>query len=189
MKTPEAYLRDLLGDLGLVTILDRETDLADVVAISGTEDLADLLREHPTRTMAWSRIRDKCAARLGKVKATYEEIRAQRFVSYYTVHEDQERKELEDCVYDEDMFLPEDRRKALADRMARGVKALGRWRRNFSDALIHSFVNSDAAVVDADIAVRQAQAQLNLAESIVKALDHRRWCLTHLVTLQRDIGR
>lgn len=189
MQTPESYLRDLLGDLSVVTILDREVDLSEVVAIASSVDLADLLREHPTRNMAWSRIRDKCAARLAKVKATYDEVKAQRFVNYYTVHEDQERKELEACAFDEDMFLPEDKRKALADRISRGVKAPGRWRRNFSDALIYGFVNSDAAVVDADAAVRAAQAQFNLADSIVKALDHRRWCLTHLVSLQRDVGR
>lgn len=189
MQDPESYLRDLLGPLSVVTILDKEVDLFDVVRIDPAGDLRRQVEEHPLRAIAWDRIQAKCAARLAKLKDDLQSLKGQRFVAYYEVHEDQERKELDRCVFDEDMVLPEDRRKFLAQKISRGEKAPGRWRRNFTDALITHFVNSDPKVGELEKQVRLAQTELNLATSIVKVLDHRRWCLSNLVSLLRDVGR
>lgn len=189
MKTPESFLSELLGDLRVVEVLGRKIDLHEMVEIDPADDLADVLRNHPLLAMTWERIKDKCAARLSRVRDDLGELKSNRFVQVYSVKEDEERKELERCAFDEDMFLPEDRRKAMAQRIARGDKAPGRWRRNFSDALVNHFVGSDPEVHDAETQVRIAQSEYNLAESVVKVLEHRRWCLTHLVSLQRGLDR
>lgn len=189
MKTPEAYLSSLLGDLQTVTLLGQTVDLYDMVRIAPTDDLEDLLRNHPLLAITWERLKDKCAARLSRLNDDLDALRSQLFVQYYSVHEDEERKELDRAVFDEDMFLPEDKRKAMAARISRGDKAPGRWRRNFSDALINHFVGSDPKFAEVEALVRAARNELNLAESIVRVLEHRRWCLTHLAGMYRDMSR
>lgn len=191
MLTPEAYIESLLGAGASVKIDDREIDLAAEVAIPHGEDIEDLLRDQPVRVAVWKRIRARALRVRDRLRDELKEMESVKFIHYYKAHEETERAEWErfhgDETEDRDAF---GRHKAARDRVARGERGASlRWRRNFSDDLVWSYVRSDDEVLEKRAELRRAQNQIELAEVLCEAMDHRGRCLSHLAAIHRDLAR
>lgn len=186
MKKPESYLRTLLGDETSVTVLDKEVDLLEVVAIPHG-DLEDVLYDHVERVAAWRTVSSRCRSIYNRAVDDHDNIKSARFVHYWGALEEKERQEmavhLHEDVPSEDPFK---RRRWAKDRVAQGVqKTLGRWRRNFTDDLVWGYVNNDEAVALKRMHMRKAKKQLDIAEAIVETLEHRMRCISHLCARDR----
>lgn len=188
MRSPQKYLQAVLGDLKTIEVLGREIDLHAEVGIPDDEDMEAILADHPIRVAAWKRIVAKCRHLASDAHDHVEELKAERFLAYWAAKEEQEREELtahgRDETAERDTFNRPVRGRA---RINEGrIISLGRWRRNFSDDYIWGCVRSDPKVVEARKQHRELKEQLELAEVVVDALEHRARCLSHLAAYHRD---
>lgn len=180
-------IADLLGEGASVTLLGREIDLAKEVAIPRGEDLDTLLYDQPERKAAWDRIVAKCSRLVDKAADELDELKNDRFRQYWNTLEEKERQELVEKVFDETDADPFRRKQRVSERVTRGIpKEVPRWRRNFTDDLVWSYVHSDVAVVDAKRVLRVARNQLAVAQSVRSALEHKMRCISHLCARERN---
>ncbi len=186
-----SYLVDRLGEDNLTLIIRGvEYDLRREVAIprAGDADLDDVLYDHVERKAAWEMI--VAHATQDHIAATeaFEEAKQVGYGQVWNTFESQERKELEECLLDEDevekdMFR---RRKAVQDRLASGPKVKVRWRRNFTDERVWSWVHQLDEVSAARKKLATAKATLDMARVVLNTLDHRMRCLSHICARDRD---
>lgn len=191
---PESALRDG-NDKSFTTVkfLGREADAIAEVAIPPDADIHELLSEHHERVVLWGKARAKCQAVVRRLQDELDELRGLRFAQYWQAEENRERAEMKEHLHDEDEtdkdpFHPGRRAKRAAYRAQKGYDA-GRWRRNFTDDLINSYVSSDEKVVAAKKALRQAQSELDQVTAVTEALRHRQTALNHLAAVHRDTSR
>jgi hypothetical protein len=188
VKNPESYLAEALGDLRKVVLNDgTEVDLHGVVRIPKSRELLDILNEHPEKVVVWKRLLAAAKAALAELKDELAVLEGAQFDGYWRHFEEQERVEMQNAVYDEtdDPFR---RRKATQRHVAHPAGAAGRWRRNFSDDLIHAHVKTDDKIEALKVKVRAAQDQVNVCSGVCDALEHRMRCLSHISAITRDQG-
>ena len=188
MKRPESIIQARFGDITEVEILGETVDLIEAVSIPEDIDIAVALAEHPERRALWARVVSEVKRRTERAKDDLEELRAVRFHQYWQTLEERERAEMVEQTFDEDEARDAfRRRKRVQARVSQGVKAVvGRWRRNFSDELVWSLVNSDDGIIAARKKLRVLKAQQEVAYGVLEALDQRMRCLSHLSALHRD---
>lgn len=188
--TPEAYIEQMLGVGASVKLHGQDVVLADEVAISPHDDIEEALSMHPARVTVWRRFRARALKAKARVSDELREIESIRFVHYYKVHEEVERREWAEFYSEEsedkDGF---GRRQDAKARITRGDRAKSRWRRNFSDDLVWAYVRSDEDVLAKRRELREASAQVELSEVLCEAMEHRARCLSHLAAIQRDLAR
>ncbi|OPZ66028.1 MAG: hypothetical protein BWY85_00195 [Firmicutes bacterium ADurb.Bin506] len=192
MLSPEAYVAARLGDTRVVTIVDASVDLAEEVSIPHKADIEDLLRAHPVKAAVWKRLRARALKILNRLRDELRELEGVKYIHYYKAHEETERHEWALFHGTEDDAERDEfgRRQQARARVARGEKSAAlRWRRNFSDDLVRSYVHSDDEVLEKRAAIRKAQNHVELADVLCEAMEHRARCLSHLAALHRDLGR
>lgn len=194
MKNPASTLKRLLGDrVTSVSILGETIDLLQEVAIPRDVPLEDLLYDHAERVALWERFTGVCRRKLQKLQDEMEEWKGRRFIQFWSANESSERAEMTANIHDEDeldkdQFSPGRRAKRTQSRVQSGYYT-GRWRRNFTDDLIHGFVNSDEKIVTLKKELRSAQHDLDIALAMRKAMEARGMSLNHLCALHRDLAR
>ncbi len=190
MKTPESILAAMLGDRAQVKVLGVSYDLAAHVAIPAGADIEALLHEHVERFAGWRRLLTLCRRAVERAQDELDDHRALRFTQYWATCEETERQEMQDHLHDERELVDEPfQRKARAKARLAGGLTKARWNRNFTDALIHSYVNSDKQTVILKTTLRRAKHELETALAVKDSLEHRARCLSHLAAIHRDDSR
>lgn len=187
MKKPERVLAAALGDLNRVTVLGREYDLAAEVSIPDGVPMEDLIDEHVELYAKWKRIAAEVRHAHAAARDELEEWRGLRFMQFWEECEKRERAEMQSSLHDE-REMAEDPWRAgtrAKQRVKQGLTAM-RWNRNFTDALITSYVNNDKRITELRTNLRDAKHTLEIVEAITDTLDHRMRCLSHLCALHRD---
>jgi hypothetical protein len=186
VKSPEFYLKRVLGaEMDRVSIAGYEYSLEEVVGIP-RGDLEETLYDHSGRVITWKRILSKLRDKLSRCNDDLEHLRRLRFIHYWNALEDKERAEMKNCMYDEDPPTdPFRRKKHLAARVTHGVERMVRWRRNFTDELVHAYVHNDADVIEKKRLIRKLKREIGITEAIVDTLEHRMRCISHLCARHR----
>jgi hypothetical protein len=186
MKAPESYAAKMLGDLDNVEVNGQAVRISKLLRIPHG-DLEGTLYKHVEKVTAWKRILAHCHEALDDANEALEEIKRVRFVHYWQVLEEKERDEMARTLHEADPSTdPFKRKRWVKDRIANGVpERIGRWRRNFTDDLVWGYVHNDDDVILRRRARRDAKRQLEIAQGIVDALEHRMRCISHLCARDR----
>lgn len=185
-----------------VVVLGVTYDLASEVHLPQGGDVEALLYDNAERVTKWGRLVARCQASVDKARDELETAKAEFFVGVWDELERRERAELKEFLGgDEDDAAEAAADKAAGDRTfefrsraARARKVTGgpaacRWRRNFSDDLVHAQVNREPAIVTLKKALRVTKNQLAIAECVLNAVEHRSRCISHLCAIHRDNTR
>ncbi|MBA3845530.1 MAG: hypothetical protein H0X45_02670 [Planctomycetes bacterium] len=189
MKKPERHLESQLGDLRVVNVMGRQYDLHTEVSIPSGSAMEEAVHDHVERYAKWKRIAAECRRAVETARDELTEWTGLRFMQFWEDCEKRERAEMQSSLHDEaemakDPFRAEARAK---QRVKNGLTAM-RWNRNFTDALIQSYVNNDKKITDLRTTLRDAKHALEISEAITDTLDHRMRCLSHLCAMHRDAG-
>lgn len=201
MKEPGAVLREQLGGLDNVVIRGVTYVLSAEVAIDPKADMEELLLDNVERVAKWERLAATCRATVDRLEDELETERSMWTVQFWAALEKGERDEMQAKPHDE-TELEQDRADAAAGddgfkirrsqrhaaRVTMGVAA-GRWRRNFSDDILRARVNSAPEMIRARQALREAKSQLHKANCVLRTIEHRSRCISHLCALHRDQTR
>lgn len=201
MKSPTAVLREELGDLNQVVILDRTYDIAAEVAVNPSADMEELLQDNAERVAKWGRLVSRCQNLVDVAMDKLLELRDEYFVATWDELEQKERAEMHAMVEDEteadadaqdkaagDKTFKIRRSARLARRVTGGPSAL-RWRRNFSDDLVKAQANRQPEIVTAKVNLRLVKNQLNIAQSVLRAVEQRSRVISHFCAIRRDNTR
>lgn len=164
-------------------------DIAEELAIprASAADLRDVLYDQNDKKVAWEVVVAHLEHEFELAKAEWNETSHLAFAQSCNTLEANERKEMEDCLYDEDEANLDEfrRRKAVKDRIARGPALKVRWRRNFSDDLAWAWAHNQSTVIAAKSKQDTAKHRLGIAKAVLAALEHRMRVLSHLVAKER----
>ena len=201
MRDPRAVLKDALGDLDLVEILGVKVRLSREVTLDTSSDMEELLADNIERIALWERRVAACRLAASSADDDYREAKAVHYAAYYEDMELRERAEMKELLHDEtevdrdkadaeagDATFTIRRRQRAAARVTGGPAAC-RWRRNFSDDLVNANVNRSPKVILAKKASRDATNQLDIAQSVLRTLEHRSRAISHLCAIHRDNSR
>ncbi len=188
MKTPQSVLERRLGKFRLLSVRNEEIDLLKEVSIPDAADLDQLLHDHVERNLTWKLLLVRARAKHESLKEELDELRSIRFHHYWHARELEEREELRQCLHDED--APRDafrRQQATSRKVTHGnPRAMGRWRKNFSDDYIWACVGNDEVVLGKRSEVRDARERLDILAAVVDAMEHRMRCISHLCARDRE---